>query len=424
MNMTYKEILPGIRLRVIESSRFETNYFSVQFLSRATASSASSMTLVPRVLRRGSLRHPDMEALAAALDDMFGARIEPVSRKYGDIITSGFICDFVDSDEKSLPSVMKLLGEIMFEVKTSDGAFLSDYVSGERSNLIDEIKSEINNKLSYAHRKATETMFSGSAYAISELGTEEAAEAIDEVSLFDFYKKMVSSLPCEIFFCGSYSFDEIEREVIRLFSLCRRGEVKKFSRGELSYKDNARVTERLEVAQANLLVGMYAETEEIYLYKLLAAVIGGGTTSKLFENVREKQSLCYFAGAMFDSFKKNLFMYCGIDPKNAEKAEKSLLAELQSCIDGNITDEELSNAKKGMIDDLLITEDSPGAMEAFWLRASIAEDDRTPLEVASEIKKFDSSSLARAAGELKVSVTYLLTGLEGDGNERKLLSNS
>ena len=117
-------------------------------------------------------------------------------------------------------------------------------------------------------------------------------------------------------------------------------------------------------------------------------------------------------------------MYCGIDPKNAEKAEKSLLAELQSCIDGNITDEELSNAKKGMIDDLLITEDSPGAMEAFWLRASIAEDDRTPLEVASEIKKFDSSSLARAAGELKISVTYLLTGLEGDGNERKLLSNS
>lgn len=424
MNMTYKEILPGIRLRVIESSRFETNYFSVQFLTHATADSASAMTLVPRVLRRGSLKHPDMEALAAALDEMFGARIEPVSRKYGDIITSGFLCDFVDSDEKLLPSVMKLLSEIMFEVKTADGVFLAEYVSGERANLIDEIKSEINNKLSYAHRKATETMFSGSAYSISELGTEEAAETIDEVSLFGFYKKMISEFPCELFFCGSYSFEEIEREVLRLFSLCRRGGVKTLSHGELSYKNNARVTERLDVAQANLLVGMYAETEEIYLYKLLAAVIGGGTTSKLFENVREKQSLCYFAGAMFDSFKKNLFMYCGIDPKNAEKAEKSLLAELRSCIDGNITDDELSNAKKGMIDDLLVTEDSPGAMEAFWLRASIAEDERGPLEVASEIKKIDSQSLARAAGELRLSVTYLLTGLEGDGNERKLLSNA
>lgn len=424
MNMTYKEIMPGIRLRVIESSRFETNYFSVQFLTGATAVNASCMTLVPRVLRRGSLRHPDMEALAAALDDMFGARIEPVSRKYGDIITSGFLCDFVDTDEKLLPSVMKLLREIMFEVKTDDGAFLSEYVSGERANLIDEIKSEINNKLSYAHRRATETMFSGSAYAISELGTEAAAESVDAVSLFSFYKKMVSELPCELFFCGSYSFDEVEREVMRLFSLCRRGEVKKLSRSELCYTDNVRVAERLDIAQANLLIGMYAETEKIYLYKLLAAVIGGGTTSKLFENVREKQSLCYFAGAMFDTFKKNLFMYCGIDPKNAEKAEKSLLAELCSCINGNITDEELTNAKKGMMDELLITEDSPGAMEAFWLRASIAGDERTPLEVAAEIKKIDSSSLASAAGELKLSVTYLLTGLEGDGNERKLLSNN
>ena len=424
MNMTYKEILPGIRLRVIETSRFETNALSVQFLSSADEKCASNMTLVPRVLRRGSLKHPDMEALAAALDEMYGAHIEPISRKYGDIMTSGFVCDFVDADGKMLSPLCALLGEIMFKTKKEDGAFVSEYVAGERSNLIDEIKSEINNKLSYAHRRATEKMFSGSAYAVSELGTEEAAESIDSASLYKFYKKMVSSFPCEIFFCGNYKAEEIEVEVLKLFALCKREKVSPLSSEPPRYSDNLRVTEHLNVAQANLLIGLYADTEDIYLYKLLAAIIGGGTSSKLFENVREKQSLCYFAGAMFDSFKKNMFMYCGIDPKNASRAEKSVLAELKNCIDGNITDEEISNAKKGMVDDLVTTEDSVTTMEAFWLRGSLMGDERTPLEIADAIRKIDATGLSAAATALKPSVTYLLTGLEGDGNERKLLSRA
>lgn len=424
MNMTYKEILPGIRLRVCESDRFETNAFSVQFLAHADEKCASDMTLVPRVLRRGSVKHPDMEALAATLDEMYGAHIEPISRKYGDIITSGFICDFVDAGEKMLSPLCSLLGEIMFKTKKEDGVFVSEYVEGERSNLIDEIKSEINNKLSYAHKRATEKMFMGSAYAVSELGTEESAESIDSASLYKFYKKMVSSFPCEVFFCGNYTAEDVEAEVLKLFSLCKREKVCEFSSETPRYADNIRVTERLDVAQANLLIGMYADTEDIYLYKLLATIIGGGTSSKLFENVREKQSLCYFAGAMFDSFKKNMIMYCGIDPKNASRAEKSVLAELKNCIDGNITDEEIANAKKGMVDDILTTEDSVGMMEAFWLRGSLMGDERTPLEVADIIRKIDATGLSSAAASLKPSVTYLLTGLEGEGNERKLLSHA
>jgi len=423
MNMTYKEILPGVNLRVVECSRFEANCLSVRFLAVADNDTASNMTLVPRVLCRGSLKHPDMEALAAALDDMYGARIEPFSRKYGDIVTSGFACDFVDINGENFTSLVKLLGEIMFETKLEDGVFLSEYVDGERANLIDEIKSEINNKLSYAHKKATERMFSGSAYAVSEVGNEASVEKISASSLFKFYKKMMSEFPCEIFFCGNYGSEVVESEMLKLFSLCRRGKVSPVVSSAPSYADGVRVTERLDVAQANLLVGMYADTEDIYLYKLLSAVIGGGTTSKLFENVREKQSLCYFAGAMFDSFKKNFFMYCGIDPKNSERAERAMLAELRNCIDGNITDDEITSAKKGMIDDLVVTEDSLSAMEAFWIRASLLGDERTPFEIVDEIKKIDSTLLSKAAAALVHSVTYLLTGLEGEGNERKLLPN-
>ncbi len=424
MNMTYKEILPGICLRVIESSRFETSCLSVQFLAHGDDATASHMTLVPRVLRRGTVRHPDMESLAAALDDMYGARIEPVSRKHGEVVSSGFICDFVDAEEKTLPAVVKLLGEILFETKCEDGSFYDEYVSGERANLIDEIKSEINNKLSYAHKRATEKMFCGGDWAVSELGTEDSADNVSPSSLYKYYKKMINESPCEVFFCGGYSYEEVEKEILKLFRLCKRGNISKLPSNAPIFADSLRVTEKMDISQANLLIGMYTDNEDVYLLKLLAAVIGGGTTSKLFENVRERQSLCYFAGAMFDSFKKNMFMYCGVDPKNAEIAEKAVLKEFQSCLDGNITDDEITDAKKGMIDDLLTTEDSLSSMESFWLRAALMRDERTPLEVADEIKKMDSAALTSAARELKLSVIYLLTGMEGAENERKLLSNN
>lgn len=421
MNMTYREILPGVNLRVIESDAFEANAISVQFLTKLDENLSSATTLIPRVLRRGTVKHPDMESLAAALDDMYGARIEPLSRKYGDLQTSGFICDFVDPENNITNSTFKLLGEILFEPKLCDGVFPDDYVDGERSNLIDEIKSEINNKLSYAHKKATEIMFRGSAYALDELGDEESAEKIDSHNLYKHYKSLVSSAPCEVFFCGSHSFEEIEKEVRAMFKLCPRGKVCASVSEKPTYCEHGRHTERLDIVQANLLIGMHNIDADVYASKLLASVLGGGTSSKLFTNVREKKSLCYFTGAMYDSFEKSMFLYCGIDPKNAEIAEKAMLDEFNNCLIANITDEEIANAKKGMIDDILTVEDSLFSMEAFWTRATLLKDERTPVEIAKYIDALCGEKLSDIARGFKTSVTYLLTGLEGKENAGKLL---
>ncbi len=422
MNMTYKEILPGIKLRVIESTRFETNCISVSFMSEISDEVASNMTLLPRVLRRGTTKHPDMKSLAAALDDMYGTRIEPVSRKYGDIMTGGFICDFVDVDGDALKNTVKLLGEVMFDPVLSDGVFSEDYVSGECTNLVDEIKSEINSKMSYAFKKINEHMFEGSPFSADELGTEEAVEKISSKSLYKFYRKLVSEAPCEIFFCGKSSFETVASEVIKMFSNCPRGKITKLLATTPEFAKGKRICEKMDVSQACLVIGMRADAGDIYHAKLAASVIGGGTTSKLFTNVREKQSLCYSTGATFHSFEKAMFMYAGIDPKNAEVAEKAIMREFEHCVHGDITDEEISDSKKGMIDSLLTTEDSIFSMEAFWLRASLLGDERTPAEAAAAVKNIDRETLEKTVNSFSLSVVYLLTGLEGEQNERKLLS--
>ncbi|MBE6912425.1 MAG: insulinase family protein [Ruminococcaceae bacterium] len=422
MNMTYKEILPGIKLRVIESTRFETNCISVSFMAGISDEVASNMTLLPRVLRRGTTKHPDMKSLAAALDDMYGTRIEPISRKYGDIMTSGFICDFVDVDGDALKNTVKLLGEILFDPMLCDGVFSEDYVSGERVNLIDEIKSEINSKMSYAFKKINEHMFKDSPFGVDELGTEEEAEKISAKSLYRFYRKFVSEAPCEIFFCGKYSFDKVAYEVSKMFAGCQRGKIAKLAATTPEFAREKRICEKMDVSQACLVIGMSADVSDIYPAKLVTSIIGGGTTSKLFTNVREKESLCYSTGATFHSFEKAMFMYAGIDPSNADIAEKAVMREFENCVHGNITDEEISDSKKGMIDDLLTTEDSIFSMEAFWLRASLLNDERTPSEAAAAVKNIKREIIEKTVNDFRLSTVYLLTGTEVEKVERKLLS--
>ncbi len=424
MNMTYGEAFPGVKLRVLETDRFKTCCLSIQFLSKLDDETASMKTLIPRVLRRGTIKHPDMESLAAALDDMYGAQIEPVSRKYGDIITSGFVCNFVEAEERQLSEVLKLLSEVLFEPKLEDGVFRRDYVDGERANLIDEIKSEINNKLHYASRRATEHMFKGTPFAVSELGSESSAEAISAEALYKRYKKMIAESPCEVFFCGPYSYEAVENEIKKMFKACTRLAVKNISSCAPVASECGHVTERLDILQANLLIGLSTDYEDVYVAKLLAAVIGGGASSKLFTNVREKSSLCYFAGATFDTFKRIMLMYCGIDPKNDEKAEREIMWQFESCLKGDITDEETTIAKKSMVDDLITIEDSPFDLEAFWLRSSLLHDERTPLEIAAKIKGIDGACLASVAKSFKSSIVYLLTGREEKRNETKLLSDA
>ncbi len=422
VNMTYKEILPGINLRVLETDRFRTSCLSVQFISPLTGENAARHTLIPRILRRGTLKHPDMESLAAALDELYGAQIEAVTRRYGDVHASGFVCDFVEGEENVLSDVAKLLGEIIFEPKLSDGVFKEEFVVGERDNLVDEIKAEINNKLRYALKRATRKMFSTEGFAIDELGDEENAEKQDSASLYKHYKKMIKSAPVEVFFCGPYVYEDVEREIKKMFRLCEREGISSVSCGKAEVRDGLKITERFDVSQANLIIGLSSSYEDLYTVKLLSAVLGGGTSSKLFVNVRENASLCYFAGSMFDMFRRAMFMYCGIDPKNAKTAEDALFYQLDLCKKGDITDEEIKNAKKSMIDDLITLEDSPFSLESFWLRASVTGDERSPLELASQIKEIDGAKLSEAAESMKLSIVYLLTGMEAAENATKLLS--
>ena len=144
---------PGVRLTCVRTDKFKTGCLSLNLISALRRSEAASTALFPRVLRRGSKEHPGMESIASALDELYGAVIEPSVRKKGELHCSGFYADF--PDDRFLPNggsvlekAVSLLGEILLSPATDGGSLRADYIEGEKKNLIDDIRAGINDKRS------------------------------------------------------------------------------------------------------------------------------------------------------------------------------------------------------------------------------------------------------------------------------------
>ena len=169
--MTESVLAPGVILRAVQTKKFKTSMLSVTFLEPLTADHASLNALLPKVLRRGTQRHPDMESLSAALDDLYGGGIEPILRKKGEVQCIGFWGSFLDDafvPQKThiLEEATALLGELVLAPAGGKEGFLPAYVESEKENLLQKIRSQVNDKLQYALSRLRTQMCQGEAYGL------------------------------------------------------------------------------------------------------------------------------------------------------------------------------------------------------------------------------------------------------------------
>ncbi len=153
--VTRRELFPGVWLRTVHTDKFKSSYLSLTMLVPLERERAAANALLFPVLRRGTREHPDMESLSAALDELYGGAIEPIVRKKGETQCLGFVASFLDDafapgGEPILEPAAGLLGELLLRPRLQDGIFAEEYVSGERANLVDRIRGQINDKRSYA----------------------------------------------------------------------------------------------------------------------------------------------------------------------------------------------------------------------------------------------------------------------------------
>lgn len=423
------EILPGVFLTCLQTDKFKTGLLSVCMLTRLCRENASMNTLIPNVLRRGTVRHPDMDSLAARLDSLYGARIEPYARKIGEMQAIGFWADFIDdaflpaqSDHTLLEDVCDLLGEILLAPNTRGGLFLPQYVDSEREKLLEDIRALINDKIAYCRYRLIEQMCAAEDYAIDVTGTEETAENIHYVSLTKHYKALLASSPIEIFYCGTADAERVKAAL--------SGALMSLPRGEIDYdlgtdirmnalEDHIRYeTEIMDVTQGKLAIGFRLgecmEEPDLAAIRVMNTIFGGDASSRLFQNVREKQSLCYYASSGIDFMKGLMFVMSGIEQENYQKTLDAIMEQLDDMRAGNITEEELATAKRSLVSGLRAVSDSGGQLEAFWLGQNLLGLEYGPDELAALIEDVTIDDVVAIARSVECDMVYFIKGSEED----------
>ena len=424
MEYTRTEIRPGVWLTHLREDKFKTACFSIQLLSQLSRETASLNGLIPFVLRRGTSAYPDMAALNARLEELYGTSIEPVVRRIGEVQCCGFYAGFPEDrflpgGEKILRDVLELTVSLLLSPLTRGGLLLPAYVDSERDKLADQIAARVNNKRSYAVLRCMEEMCCCEDYAAGRYGSEESCRAIRYRKLSRHYRSLLQESPVELFYCGRASRQEVKAILRELLSTLPRGELNSDIGTDIrmnALEEKPRYTEEeMDVNQGNLVIGWrlgecMEEPDYPALY-VFNELYGGSPSSKLFMNVREKLSLCYYASSVMDVRKGLLLVSSGIQEENLDKARDEIFSQLDAMCRGEFTEADLETAKAGVISDLRSVPDSQSALESFYLSQTVAGADCGPLEMAALVQEVTAEQVVAVARSVVCDQIYFLRSI-------------
>ena len=425
-----KELAEGVFLTYVPAAKFKTGVLGAQLITPLEESTVAAGALLPAVLRRGTTAHRDMRSIAAELDRLYGASIAYTVRKKGENQCLGFVGSFLDEryvpgGERLLEPMADLLGELLLDPLTRNGRFLSDYVESEKENLIDAIESILNDKRDYADARLLQEMCRGERYGIDRLGTVEGVEKLTNQTLYRYYSELLATAHIELFYCGSADCARVEGALDRALA-ARRGELRDVKvRGAISMRpvqvvervgtpETVReITETMDVTQAKLAMGYRAASEDTPALLLANLIFGGYSNSKLFLNVREKLSLCYYASSGYHRSKGIITVSSGIEAQNYEVARREIAAQLEAVQNGDFEPWELEGARSCMLSSLRSREDSAGRLEEYYLGQAATGIWEDTDALIAQLEAVTPERVADAARSIRLDTVYFLTGKEG-----------
>lgn len=416
------ELLPGVYLRAVQTEKFKTGCLSVNFLRPLSLEEAACNALLPSVLLRGTKQHPDIQSISMLLDELYGAGVGTLVRKKGEVQTWGFYADFIEDQytldrEDLLGAVCGFLRELLLEPLAEQGVFLKDFVEGEKVNLCNAIAAEINDKRSYAVTRLLRTMCREERSAVPRLGRRQEVETITAESLYAHYRNTLATSRVEVFYMGKKSPEEAAELLRAMLSGLPREQICEVSTevvrsaGAVHFEE-----ERMDVTQGKLALGFRTgctlRDPGYAALLMLNAVFGGSVTSKLFLNVREKLSLCYYASSSLEAHKGLMVVSSGIEFDQEPVAREEILRQLEDCRQGAITEEELENARACLLSSMKTGMDSPGRIDDFQLGGAIAGIESTMEDRMEALRGVKLADVIEAAKRIQLDTVYFLKGVE------------
>lgn len=412
-------ISPGVTLRYVRDTRFKQGCFSFQLVRPMRKAEAAKNALLPAVLLRGTRKCPDLRAVTQRLDELYGAAVSPLVRRVGDYQTTGVYCGFMDDrfalpGDRVLAPMLDFLREILLDSPLEKDHFLSDVVESEKKNLISTIESDRNDKRVYAIQRLLRAMCAGDSFGIPRLGETEDVASITPEDLTTHYREILRTSPMELLYVGSAAKEQVIAAIRPLLDALERNPMPLPAQTAFAPRQGRDISEALDVAQGKLCMGFTTPVtnrcEELPAMQMFNVIFGGGMTSKLFQNVREKMSLCYSIDASYYGAKGILLVNAGIDFDKETVTRQEILKQLDVCRKGKITEAEMTAARQALLSSLRSVPDSPGSIENFTSTAALSGLVFSREAYMEAVEKVTLEDVVKCAGSVSLNTTYFLKG--------------
>ncbi len=430
MEPNRKILSPALALSCIKTEKFKTEMLSVSILSPIDRISSPRALLALSTLKRGTERYPSQRALDRRLGELYSTSVSIRCHKVGNCHLLGFCADMLGkeyTDDKTdvFGGTVELLCQLLFHPLTDEsGCFLPAYMESEKNTQCDNIAAAINNPRAYAAGRLRDILYEGDPYGVHLLGDIESVRATTPEQLRDCYHKLIDENRFEVFYVGSRDRDEVE-EVLRRELLPALGDRPRSKPSQhplpLEAREIRRVSEEMPLAQGKLAMGfscgVHIGDADYYAMRVMNELYGRSPISKLFVNVREKLSLCYYCSSSYDSFKGTITVSSGIASENREMAESEIVKQLQTIADGQVTDVEFEAAKRSILNSCRSTLDSPSALEGYYLMREELGINCSLERFADEIGRVSLSDVIRVASKVRLDCVYFLNGNGEEGED-------
>ena len=426
MEYNKEEIKKGISLHTINTNKFKTNLIAIFLATPISREYVTFDAVLSATLRRGNKNLKTQEEISKRLEEMYGADFDCGLDKTGDNHILKFYLEsindtFLPNDaENLLKASIDTLADIVFNPLVENEAFKEEYVSQEKENMRQRINSKIDNKAAYARMRCTEEMYKGEPAGLFRYGYVEDLDKINNKNLYEYYQKLIKECKIDIFISGN--LDNVDYK--KLITDCK--EIGKLNERKANFivngmeikekKEENKITESMEVSQGKLVIGldiMFNE-EDLkdgnlkYQAMVYNSLLGGSANSKLFQNVREKASLAYTASSNYVRFKSNIFINCGIEIENYEKALEIIRKQLEDMKNGDFTDEEIENIKTGIISSIMTIDDEQDTAIIYFLGQELTGSNVQIPEYIEKIKNVTKEQIINIAKKVTINTIYFL----------------
>ena len=409
------EIKQGINLYLINDNKFKAFRACVMFHRPLCKEEVTKNTLLTAVMRQQCKNYPDSKAISMALENLYGADLVARATKYGEehLIKLGVqtVIDSVVGDA-NFENAMALLSDIV--LGSGNGkSFSSDIVETEKENIKDAILSQKNDKRSYSVLRLQEEMCKDEPYGINPLGYASDLEKISADELYKHYQKVLCESRADIIFAGNFDESEAKSAAEKIAAnLCERNPQKIETKAVHSVKEIKTVTDKMDITQGKLCMGFRC-AKEISVKEYPAAVVyntvfGGSATSKLFENVREKLSLCYYVTSSIDRLKQIMVVRSGVEFESFQKAYDEIMLQQSKMVNGEITPDEIETAKKQIVNAYQSNYDSIRALEEYYTMQILLGTDISIEDMKKAVDAVSPGDIVEIAKAMLLDTVYYM----------------